>query len=188
MTLGTDAASHGQTPADRRRSHLVNRWNGRRICSGRLSLKGGAAVTGFRKLRLAGVVLIIAAVLAACVPGQGPQLRMLHGQVWGSSFIVQVQPFGRTTLDLPVRLELAFSQRLTQVSADASLAYDLAIFRLNTGELELSGRLGLDDSLDLSNSDGLLQFDGRFQGEQLRGTVSIAGLVPVGDVVFTRIR
>ncbi len=141
-----------------------------------------------RTARLLGLTAIIALLLAACVPGQGPSVRILHNQVWGANFNVHVQPFGRTGIDLPVRLELDFSQRLTQIEADASLAYNFAIFRLNAGDLDLSGRIGLDDSLYLSNADGLLQFDGRFMGERLVGTVSIGGLLPVGDVTFTRVR
>ena len=138
--------------------------------------------------RMIALASLLALLLAACVPGQGPQVRILHGQTWGADFNVRVQPFGLSGFDLPVRLELDFSQRLTQIDADASLAYNVSILRINAGDLDLSGRLGLDDSLYLSNSDGLLQFDGRFIGDRLVGTVSVGGLVPVGDVVFSRVR
>lgn len=141
-----------------------------------------------RAARLFGLAAVLALLLAACVPGQGPQLRILHGQTWGADFNVRVQPLGLAGFDMPVRLELDFSQRLNQIEADASVAYNFSIFRINTGDLELSGRLGLDDSLSLSNADGLLQFDGRFVGNQLVGTVSLGGLVPVGDVRFNRVR
>lgn len=142
----------------------------------------------FHAARLLALTALLALLLAACVPGQGPQVRILHGQTWGADFNVRVQPFGLAGFELPVRLELDFTQRLTQIEADASLAYNVSIFRINTGDLDLSGRLGLDDSLYLSNDDGLLQFDGRFHGHQLVGTVSIGGLVPVGDVRFVRVR
>lgn len=141
-----------------------------------------------RAARMIALASLLALLLAACVPGQGPQVRILHGQTWGADFNVRVQPFGLSGFDLPVRLELDFSQRLTQIDADASLAYNVSILRINAGDLDLSGRLGLDDSLYLSNSDGLLQFDGRFIGDRLVGTVSVGGLVPVGDVVFSRVR
>ena len=141
-----------------------------------------------RAARMIALASLLALLLAACVPGQGPQVRILHGQTWGADFNVRVQPFGLSGFDLPVRLELDFSQRLTQIDADASLAYNVSILRINAGDLDLSGRLGLDDSLYLSNSDGLLQFDGRFIGDRLVGTGSVGGLVPVGDVVFSRVR
>lgn len=140
------------------------------------------------QFRLLGLILVLSLVLAACVPGSGPRLRSLHGQTWGSSFNLQVQLLGGSTVNLPVRLELAFEQRFTDISADASLAYDLSIFRLNFGDTDLDGRLGLDDSLSLSNDSGLLQFDGRFIGDRLTGIVSIAGFVPVSEVTFTRVR
>lgn len=141
-----------------------------------------------KTIRLLGIVLVLGVLLAACVPGQGPRLRSLHGQVWGSSFHVQVQLLGGSSFDLPVRLELDFEQRFTDIEADASLAYDLAIFRLNFGDTDLEGRLGLDDSLTLANDNGLLQFDGSFVGDQLRGIVSVGGFVSVGEVTFTRVR
>jgi|GEM_PF-1285525 len=140
------------------------------------------------QFRLLGLILVLSLVLAACVPGSGPRLRSLHGQTWGSNFNLQVQLLGGSTVNLPVRLELAFEQRFTDISADASLAYDLSIFRLNFGDTDLDGRLGLDDSLSLSNDSGLLQFDGRFIGDRLTGIVSIAGFVPVSEVTFTRVR
>ncbi len=150
--------------------------------------KGCYLMRNVKSMRLASLALVLIVLLAACVPGSGPRLRMLHGQVWGSSFNLQVEVFGGPAFDLPVRLELDFDQQFTDISADASLAYDLAIFRLNFGDSRLSGRLSLDDSLTLSNSSNLLQFDGRFYGDQLRGVVSIGGFVPVSDVTFTRIR
>ena len=140
------------------------------------------------QFRLLGLILVLSLVLAACVPGSGPRLRSLHGQTWGSNFNLQVQLLGGSTVNLPVRLELAFEQRFTDISADASLAYDLSIFRLNFGDTDLDGRLGLDDSLSLSNDGGLLQFDGRFIGDRLTGIVSIAGFVPVSEVTFMRVR
>lgn len=141
-----------------------------------------------QNLRLLGLAAVLVLLLAACVPGHGPQLRNINNQTWGSNFHVTVEPLGVGRMSLPLRLELHFSQRFNQIEADASLAYDFAIFRINTGDLNMSGRLGLDDSLTLSNSDGLLQLDGRFVGDQLIGTVSVGGLVPVGDVRFTRVR
>ncbi len=86
-------------------------------------------------------------------------------------------------------LEIAFRQRFTDVTADASLSYNVALFRLQTGSLvALSGRLGIDDGLDLRSSSGALAFDGRFVDDRLIGTVSIAGVASVVDVVFTRVR
>ncbi|HLR47208.1 MAG TPA: hypothetical protein VK092_08605, partial [Deinococcales bacterium] len=70
----------------------------------------------------------------------------------------------------------------------ASLAYNTALFRINTGDTTLTGHLGIDGSLTLSNPNRLLQFDGHFEGDVLRGTVSIGGFVPVGDVTFRRVR
>src|SRR5690625_7373019 len=140
------------------------------------------------QFRLLSIFLILSLVLAACVPGSGPRLRSLHGQTWGSSFNLQVQLLGGSTVNLPVRLELAFEQRFTDISADASLAYDLPIFRLHFGDTDLDGRLGLDDSRSLSNDSGRLQFDGRLIGHRLPGLLSTAGLVPVSEVTLTRVR
>jgi len=150
--------------------------------------KGCVLMRNRRMFRTLGLVLALGILLAACVPGQGPRLRSLHGQVWGSNFQVQVQLIGGTSFNLPVRLELDFDQRFTDITAEASLAYDLSIFRLNFGDTELTGRLGLDDSLTLSNRNDLLQFDGRFVGEQLHGVVSVGGFVSVGEMTFSRVR
>ena len=62
-----------------------------------------------RMIRTFGLVLAPAGLLAACVPGYGPQLRSLHGQVWGSNFQVQVQLIGGSSFNLPVRLERTIS-------------------------------------------------------------------------------
>jgi len=52
----------------------------------------------------------------------------------------------------------------------------------------LDGRLGFDDGLSLQSPSGTLSFDGRFIGDRLVGTVAIAGVLPVADVVFLRTR
>ena len=137
------------------------------------------------------VLLAVLAVfaLSACVPGFGPFLRNVDGQTWAARFDVTVGLTGGPTLRLPVDLEISFRQQFTDVTADASLAYNAALFRLQTGSfVALSGRLGIDDGLDLRSSSGVLAFDGRFVGDRLIGTVSIAGVAPVTDVVFTRVR
>ncbi len=137
------------------------------------------------------IVIAITAMLtlAACVPGFGPFLRNVDGQTWAARFDVTVGLTGGPTLRLPVDLEITFRQRFTDVTADASLAYNAALFRLQTGSfVALSGRLGLDDGLSLDSPNRVLAFDGRFVGDRLVGTVSIAGVAPVGDVVFTRVR
>ncbi|TVR91145.1 MAG: hypothetical protein EA416_09930 [Trueperaceae bacterium] len=127
--------------------------------------------------------------LAACVPGFGPFLRNVDGQTWAARFDVTVGLTGGPTLRLPVDLEITFRQRFTDVTADASLSYNVALFRLQTGSfVALSGRLGLDDGLSLDSPNRVLAFDGRFVDDRLIGTVSIAGVAPVGDVVFTRVR
>ncbi|MBW6457259.1 MAG: hypothetical protein K0A98_15365 [Trueperaceae bacterium] len=75
------------------------------------------------------------------------------------------------------------------VTADASLEYSSPLLRLQTvGLIALSGRLGFDDRLDLESRSGLLTFEGRFVRNRLVGTVAIAGVAPVGDVAFTRVR
>jgi hypothetical protein len=136
---------------------------------------------------LVAVVAMIA--LSACVPSFGPFLRNVDGQTWAARFDVTVGPTGGPTLRLPVDLEIRFRQQRTDVTADASIAYNAALFRLQTGSfVALSGRMGLDDGLDLRSPSGVLAFDGRFVGDRLMGTVSIAGVAPVTDVVFTRVR
>ena len=127
-------------------------------------------------------------VLAACIPVSVPGLRNIDGQTWAASFEVEVQA-GITNIRLPVDLALTFEQRLHDIDAQATLEYDAGIFRLQTGRLvQLEGRLGLDDHLELRSGTNALTFDGRFVGNQLRGRVAIAGVVPVGDVTFTRVR
>lgn len=131
---------------------------------------------------------LLALTLAACIPIV-PQLRNIHGQTWSARFEVEIRPGGVAVIRLPVNIVLTFSQRLHEVSARATLEYDAGIFRLQTGSLvELDGRLGLDDHLELRSSSNALAFDGDFRGNRLVGTVSLAGLVPVGDVSFTRTR
>ena len=138
---------------------------------------------------LAIVGLLASLVLAACVPISTPFLRNIDGQTWAARFDVAVGPTEAPVLRLPVDLALTFRQNWTDVSADASLEYDVGLFRLGTsGLVELTGRLGLDDHLDLDSPSGALTFEGRFAGDRLIGTVAIAGVVPVGDVVFTRVR
>lgn len=139
------------------------------------------------KLLLAAALFAI--VIGACIPISVPGLRYIDGQTWSARFDVEVRPAGIAGFRLPVDLALTFSQRLHDVSARATLQYDTGIFRLETGSLvDLSGRLGLDDHLDLRSNSNVLEFQGRFVGDRLVGTVSIAGLVPVADVVFTRTR
>ncbi|MBX3139700.1 MAG: hypothetical protein KF875_03015 [Trueperaceae bacterium] len=138
-----------------------------------------------RTLILTGVLLVM--TLAACIPAV-PFLRNVDGQTWSARFQVDVQVAG-TTIRLPVDLALTFSQRLQDVTAKATLQYDTGIFRLQTGGLvDLTGRIGLDDHLELRSGSNVLAFDGSFAGERLVGTVSIAGVVPVGNVTFTRTR
>ena len=141
-----------------------------------------------KRARLLSLAAVLALLISACVPGAGPRLRVIHGQTWGADFNVEVTRSVRSGLVLPVTLELAFSQRLNDITADASLAYNTALFRINTGDTTLTGHLGIDGSLTLSNPNRLLQFDGHFEGDVLRGTVSIGGFVPVGDVTFRRVR
>jgi hypothetical protein len=140
-------------------------------------------------LRLGALALLATLVLSACVPFSTPFLRIVDGQTWAARFDVTVGTAGGPVLRLPVDLALTFQQSFTDVTADATLEYDAGLFRLNTsGLIELSGRLGIDDHLDLESPSGALTFDGRFVGDRLIGTVAIAGVVPVGDVVFNRIR
>ncbi len=142
--------------------------------------------TRSRGLFLAGLASLM--LLAACVPGLVPGLRNIHGQTWSARFEVDVQ-VASTTVRLPVEIALTFSQSLQNIDADATIEYDAGIFRLQTGRLvALDGRLGLDDHLALDSSSNLLSFEGNFVGDRLIGTVAIAGVVPVGNVTFTRIR
>ena len=135
---------------------------------------------------LAAVMVLLA--LAACIPIGVPGLRNIHGQTWSARFEVDVQ-VATSTVRLPVEVALTFSQSLQDVSADATIEYDAGIFRLQTGRLvALDGRLGLDDHLALDSTSNLLSFEGNFVGDRLIGTVAIAGVVPVGNVTFTRIR
>lgn len=138
-----------------------------------------------RTLILTGVLLV--ATLAACIPAV-PFLRNIDGQTWSARFQVEVQVAG-AAIRLPVDLALTFSQRLQDVTAKATLQYDTGIFRLQTGSIvDLTGRIGLDDHLELRSGSNVLAFDGSFAGERLVGTVSIAGVVPVANVAFTRTR
>lgn len=141
-----------------------------------------------RPRRLVVLVSALAFTLAACIPVSVPGLRHIDGQTWSSRFDVQVQ-VGPSVINLPVDLAITFRQQLQDVTADATLQYDVGIIRLQTGSLvELHGRLGFDDSLSLDSSAGTLSFTGQFVGERLVGTVAIAGVVPVADVVFVRAR
>lgn len=143
-------------------------------------------MTGPRKLAASAALLVLA--LAACIP-VSPFLRNIDGQTWSARFEVEAQVAGVANVRLPVDLALTFSQRLQDVTARATLQYDTGIFRLQTGSLvDLQGRLGLDDHLELRSGSNVLAFDGSFVGEKLVGTVSIAGVVPVGNVTFTRTR
>lgn len=135
---------------------------------------------------LLGIVTLVLA-LSACLPGSGPTLRVLHNQTWSAHFDVQTEAFG-SAVRFPLKLDLTFQQSFNDINAEAGLTYE-SFIQLQTGSLvHLQGRLGLDDSLHLADTGDLLNFDGRFMGDQLVGTVSIAGLIPVGDVVFTRSR
>src|SRR5690625_3752297 len=141
-----------------------------------------------KRSRLVFAVAVLALLLSACLPGAGPRLRNIHGQTWGSNFNVQVVPSGSAGFRLPVTLELEFTRRFSDITADASLAYNSALFRINAGDARLTCHLGIEGNLSLANPSKLLQFDGRFDGDILRGTVCIGGFVPVGDVEFRRIR
>src|SRR5690606_14197559 len=135
------------------------------------------------------VAALFALVLAACVPITLPGLRNLHGQTWSARFEVEVRPGNLASIRLPVDLTLTFSQSLQDVNAQAKLEYDTGIFVLQTGGLvDMQGRLGLDDDLELRSGSGGLTFTRNFLGGRLVGTVAIAGVVPVGDVTFTRLR
>lgn len=141
-----------------------------------------------RSRRLFAVAMLALLTLAACIPISVPGLRNIHGQTWSARFDVDVQVAG-TSIRLPVEVALTFSQSLNDITADATIEYDAGIIRLQTGSLvQLNGRLGLDDGLNLDSSSGVLTFDGRFIGDRLVGRVAIAGVVPVGDATFTRVR
>lgn len=142
-----------------------------------------------RHVPLVAIALAATLTLAACVPVFTPFLRNVDGQTWAARFDVAIGAAGGPALRLPVDLTLTFRQRGTDVTADAALAYDAVLFRLQTGSLvALSGRLGFDDGLALESASGALALDGRFVGDRLVATVSIAGVAPVGDVTFTRAR
>ena len=135
---------------------------------------------------IAAAVLLV--TLAACIPTSVPGLRHIDGQTWSATFDVEVQG-SAGLIRFPVQLSLTFQQQLQDITADARLDYDAGIFRLQTGTLVvLDGRLGFDDGLSLQSPSGTLSFDGRFIGDRLVGTVAIAGVVPVADVVFLRTR
>lgn len=141
------------------------------------------------RLRLPVIAAATALVaLAACVPVSVPGLRHIDAQTWSARFDVEVV-VGGSSLSLPVLVSMTFSQQLTDVTAEATIEYDAGLFRLQTGNLvNLTGDLGFDDSLRLDSPSGALTFDGGFVGDRLVGTVAFAGIVPVGDVVFTRTR
>lgn len=142
-----------------------------------------------RRSRLILVAAVFALTLAACVPIVVPGLRNVHGQTWSARFEVEVRPGNLASIRLPVDLALTFSQQLQDVTVEGTLQYDTGIFLLQTGSLvDMQGRLGFDDHLSLQSSSGALTFEGNFLGDRLIGTVSIAGVVPVGNVVFTRVR
>lgn len=142
-----------------------------------------------RNRHLLAIALLAALVLTACVPGSVPFLRNVDGQTWAAGFDVAVGPVNAPVLRFPVDLALTFRQTFTDVTADATLEYDAGPFRLQTGDLiELTGRLNVDDRLDLESRSGALTFEGRFVGDRLIGRVEIAGVLPVSDVVFRRVR
>ena len=142
-----------------------------------------------RTHRLALAALLTLLALTACLPGTIALLRNVDGQAWAARFDVAVGPTGGPTVRFPVDLTLTFRQTGADVTADASLEYNSPLLRLQTdGLIALTGRLGFDDRLDLESRSGILTFDGRFVGNRLIGTVAIAGVAPVADVVFVRVR
>lgn len=142
-----------------------------------------------RTHRLALAALLALLALTACLPGTIALLRNVDGQAWAARFDVAVGPTGGPTVRFPVDLTLTFRQTGADVTADASLEYNSPLVRLQTdGLIALTGRLGFDDRLDLESRSGILTFDGRFVGNRLIGTVAIAGVAPVADVVFVRVR
>lgn len=135
------------------------------------------------------LTLLALFALPACLPGSIAFLRNVDGQMWSARFDVAVGPTGGPAVRFPVDLTLTFRQTRADVTADASLEYTSALLRLQTdGLIALTGRLGFDDRLDLESRSGLLTFEGRFVGNRLIGTVAIAGVAPVGDVAFVRVR
>ncbi len=142
-----------------------------------------------RARHLALLTLLALLVLPACLPGIITRLRNVHGQTWAARFDVAVGPTGGPTVRFPVDLTLTFRQTGADVAADASLEYDSPLLRLQVdGLIALTGRLGFDDRLDLESRSGLLTFEGRFVRNRLIGTVAIAGVAPVGNVAFVRVR
>ena len=140
-----------------------------------------------RHLALLALVALLA--LPACLPGSIAFLRSVDGQSWAARFDVAVGPAGGPTVRFPVDLTLAFRQTGADVAADASLEYSSPLLRLQTdGLIGLTGRIGFDDRLDLESRSGLLTFEGRFVRNRLLGTVAIAGVAPVGNVEFVRVR
>jgi hypothetical protein len=140
-----------------------------------------------RHLALLAILAVLA--LPACLPGSIGFLRNVDGQTWAARFDVAVGPAGGPAIRFPVDLTLTFRQTGADVAADASLEYSSPLLRLETeGLMTLSGRLGFDDRLDLESRSGILTFEGRFVRNRLIGTVAIAGVAPVGDVEFTRVR
>jgi len=142
-----------------------------------------------RTRQLAVLALLSLLALSACLPGSIAFLRDVDGQTWAARFDVAVGPTGGPAVRFPVDLALTFRQTGADVDADASLEYNSPLLRLQTdGLIALSGRLGFDGRLDLESRSGLLTFEGRFVRNRLIGTVAIAGVAPVGDVAFTRVR
>jgi hypothetical protein len=142
-----------------------------------------------RTRRLAVLALLTLLALPACLPGSIGFLRDVDGQAWAARFDVAVGPTGGPAVRFPVDLTLTFRQTGADVTADASLEYNSPLLRLQTdGLIALSGRLGFDGHLDLESRSGLLTFEGRFVRNRLIGTVAIAGVAPVGDVEFARVR
>lgn len=143
-----------------------------------------------RRTRLLGLFTLAALLaLPACLPGSVAFLRNVNGQTWSARFDVAVGPTGGPTVRFPVDLALTFRQTGADGTADATLEYSSPLLRLQTeGLIALTGRLGFDDRLDLESRSGLLTFEGRFVRNRLIGTVAIAGVAPVGDVEFVRVR
>ena len=127
-----------------------------------------------RTRHLALLALLVLLTLPACLPGSIGFLRDVDGQTWAARFDVAVGPTGGPAVRFPVDLTLTFRQTGADVTAD--------------GLLVLTGRLGFDGHLDLESRSGLLTFEGRFVRNRLIGTVAIAGVAPVGNVEFTRVR
>ncbi len=140
-----------------------------------------------RHLTLLALLALLA--LPACLPGSIAILRSIDGQTWAARFDVAVGPTGGPAIRFPVDLALTFRQTGTDVTADASLEYNSPLLRLQTdGLIDLSGRLDFDGRLGLESRSGLLTFEGRFVRNRLIGTVAIAGVPPVADVEFVRVR